>query len=199
MDKAKIRSKLSNFWYYYKVYILIGIAAIVSVAYFVATAGPGRKPDMTVLVVTEKTEPPQNVLDQLSGALQRYVRDVNGDGAKQVQYLFIDLNKKQDAESQNAAGARLMAEFSGGSSMLCVTDEAAFDEVNKDGVFDTMNQYRAGAGKRIPLSQITPLKETGAAKISLGISIRKFGGTGNANRRTAHEEATHVLKQILAK
>jgi hypothetical protein len=38
MDRAVLREKLDNYWYYYKVHTLVGIFVIIVVAYTIATS-----------------------------------------------------------------------------------------------------------------------------------------------------------------
>lgn len=124
--------KLSNFWFYYKWWLLGGAFALLMAAMFFRDMRANVKPDYTIGVLT-----PQGVwekkLKSLEADILPYIDDRNGDGKVTVYLapytITVDGNEPADPMMQAASMTRLSGDIQMGESILILTN--AVEEYQK--------------------------------------------------------------------
>lgn len=141
------RGKWENFWFYNKWKVIIGALVLVVVAWSVISSVTTVKADFTVGLLTEKTYP-DSVLDALSGEMEKYGKDLNGDGKVVVQVAQFVLpgeasaktsfsassdmaQQQQNLQMLQAYQAKWITDMSVGTSMILISDNANFMQQEK--------------------------------------------------------------------
>ena len=141
------RGKWQNFWYYHKWHVIIGVVAFVVVAWSVISSVTTVKPDFTIGLLTQKTYP-DSVLNALTGEMEKYGKDLNGDGKVVVQVAQFVLpgeassaafpsassdmaQQQQNLEALQAYQAKWITDMSVGTSMIMISDNANFIQQEK--------------------------------------------------------------------
>lgn len=119
------KEKISNFWFYYKWWVLGGGFALLMGILLIRDVVSNVKPDYTIGLLTPYTVPDET-MKALEGSIQPYLDDRNGDG-KVVVYLSpynigLDENQTGDPMAHAANMTRLSGDIQMGESMLFITD-----------------------------------------------------------------------------
>jgi hypothetical protein len=190
------KSKWDNFWYYYKWHVLIGIAVILLAVFFIHDLTSKVNPDYQIGLITQTTYPTE-VVESLENQIAKFGTDLNGDGKVVVQlnsYVAAEGSSSQavDMNVQAAGVVRLMSDFSDGSSMIFISDDASFQSLqSKSQVFSYLDGSTPPEGAldyqkmRVGLEncRLTNPKVTAPDGTSqdllknLSISMRLFKGT----------------------
>lgn len=121
-----MKKKLSNFWYYYKWYVLFGLLVLWAAFNFLLQIQENVEPDATVSFVTMQPVP-EAVQNSLQSLLSELVTDVNGDGKVEVAvnvYAYDgEGSGETNAEGYAAAAVHLASEVRLGLTSFFVTDE----------------------------------------------------------------------------
>lgn len=128
--------KLKNWWWYNKLFVLIGAAAIAVLIYCFMPSKNQENPDYHVAVVT-KLPLREEEMTALEERLEAHGRDVNGDGEVLVKLhsYAVDLaDKSPNAGSSNyqtvaALDADLVGKVSG---LFILEDPETFRQVSND-------------------------------------------------------------------
>ena len=105
------RGKWGNFWFYHKWHVLIGAAVVLVAAWIIVSTVQTVRPDYTVGLLSQ-TPYPDTVLDSLAQGLEKYGKDLNGDGKVVVQVAQYTL------PAPAASGAGIIASGSGSAAQL---------------------------------------------------------------------------------
>lgn len=141
--------KWENFWYYNKWKIIFGLFAAVVVVWSIVTSVTSEKADYTVGLLTEKTYP-DSVLDTICTEMEKYGKDLNGDGKVVVQVSQFVLpgeesaktatnispssdlaQQQQNIQMLQAYQAKWISDMSVGTSMILISDNANFMQQEK--------------------------------------------------------------------
>lgn len=129
------QEKWRNFWFYYKWWVLGGLAAVFAVIYIVYDIAGTVKPDFEIGLVSEEGLPGA-IVEKLSKELSEsgLIPDVNGDGKVSVvinEYtVALGGAEAANAEMQMAGTVKLTADFQMNQSALFLTDDLqALNEV----------------------------------------------------------------------
>lgn len=119
-------SKLKNFWYYYKVHVLIAAAAVLVACYLGSQSWGKPEPDYHIGIV-QAVPWTQEALDALKSTVLTLGQDQNGDGEVVVQLhtYFVDLadDSPNAGVNNSQTVASLDADLVGGVSGLFLTDD----------------------------------------------------------------------------
>lgn len=119
-----LRSKIQNFWFYYKKHLLIGLAVVLVAGYLMSQKSP--EPDYHIGLV--RAEPlPGEVLQELEARFTAAGTDVNGDGQVLVQIHTYCVNLADDGENAGVRNAdavqALDADLIGGMSGIFLLED----------------------------------------------------------------------------
>lgn len=112
-QQKKTRLKLSDFWYYYKWYILGGLMLLIVIGNFLFQRAAVTNKDATVSMVT-LTQVTQEQYQGLVEGLEKIAPDVNGDGQVLVTmniYYYDPSQPQSDADMFSATAVHLAAEI----------------------------------------------------------------------------------------
>ena len=125
-EKKSFKSKLENFWYYYKwhtlgaLVVLLAVGVGIDVVVYYLSADP-------ISYAEDKTN--------LKKALEPYVRDYTGDGQVRIEIenYFIGENHDADMVKDNLRNFSNM--YTAGSVMLIMVDDAGLKQMTEVGYF----------------------------------------------------------------
>ena len=131
------KDKWSNFWYYHKRHVIIGIFLVALLGMFIYDMVSKINPDYTIsLVVGDGYMTEQDTLE-LEEELARYGEDLNGDGQTVVSVVTYNLmlgesTKDLDPEMQAANIYKLAGDLSSNDSAIFITDTLGFQYCQQD-------------------------------------------------------------------
>lgn len=191
--------KWDNFWFYHKWHVLVAIAIVLLVGFFIHDMISKVNPDYEIGLITQTTYS-TDVTDQLEHQLANLGKDLNGDGKVIVQvdsYVVADSSTSSqivDPNAQMAGFVKLSADFSEGTSMIFITDDASFRaEQSKEQMFSYLDGSTPAEGAKDYDKMWKSLNDCKAltnSKVVVGdgtsqnlfenlrISMRAFQGTG---------------------
>ena len=121
-----MKKKLSNFWYYYKWYVLFALLVLVVVGDFLSQRQEIVEPDAAVSFVTMQYIPAQ-VQTSVQNLLADMVGDTNGDGKQEIAVNVYAFDGKgsdgTNTEIYAAAVVHLASEIKLQTTSFFVTDE----------------------------------------------------------------------------
>lgn len=196
------KKKWENFWYYHKLHVLIAAAVVLLAAVFIAQSLQTVKPDYTVGMITS-TAYSDSVIDTLQAAMQKYGKDLNGDGRVTVQINQYTISPSDGGTSSGLSGVnpevqaamqtKLVADLTTGSSIIFITDDASFRRQEQAG--NHMFAYLDGStpqdsaddygNMRVALQKcpvfrgtgLTDQAASGGGTGSLSLSLRVYRGS----------------------
>lgn len=131
MDKQKIVEELDNFWYYYKVHVLVGIFIVAIILYIVLTGGQTKDSALNVVITG-------NVVDekQQTNLQQSATKDILGKNSDSI--IKLDFWTANDGLSNGKHGdlqEKLMAMVAGKDIDVFIMDKDAFHLYAKQSTF----------------------------------------------------------------
>lgn len=134
-EKKSFKSKLENFWYYYKWHTLGALVVLLAVG--VGLSQCIGRVDIDVVVYYLSADPISYAEDNtnLKKALEPYVRDYTGDGKVRIEIenYFIGENHDADMVKDNLRNFSNM--YTAGSVMLIMVDDAGLKQMTEVGYF----------------------------------------------------------------
>lgn len=134
-EKKRFKSKLENFWYYYKWHTLGALVVLLAVG--VGLSQCIGRVDIDVVVYYLSADPISYAEDKtnLKKALEPYVRDYTGDGQVRIEIenYFIGENHDADMVKDNLRNFSNM--YTAGSVMLIMVDDAGLKQMTEVGYF----------------------------------------------------------------
>jgi len=130
--------KIENFWYYYKWSVILGLLAVLIVAFFISEFTNRVPTDINISIVTKDmiTEGSIN-FEQVLG---EKIQDANGDGEKHITIsrLFIT----EDAEDENTESAiyTLESQLADKGAVLFIMDQYNYERVMARDAFCPLNE-----------------------------------------------------------
>lgn len=140
------KQKWQNFCYYHKWHVLIATIACALIVYFIYDIVTKVEPDYQIAMITQSNYP-SSVVEALGKELEKYGKDLNGDGQVSVQVnsyvmTFSDSEEELYASQDNTASSgsmtyedpnvqiasvtRYTVDVQQGESMIFLTDEESF-------------------------------------------------------------------------
>lgn len=141
--KSETQKKVSNFFYHYRIHVIIGVFALLFVALFVKDLFFTPKEDLSIVIAADRPVP-HDFTEELTGIITPLVGDLNGDGHEIVltDAVQIPTDKPpvdqetgaiQSDPTMEAAGMmKLMAVISAGDDHLFFLDKAAYRYITQN-------------------------------------------------------------------
>lgn len=127
-----VKSKLENFWYYYKVHTMVALAMVVIIAIGVSQCASVEKYDYSVVLYMSKSIS-EDVTDVIADQLAAYGTDQNGDGKVTVEIINCSYGD-DDTARMNQIG-KLQARLTMAQSILFIVDDDCYTTLNDQGLF----------------------------------------------------------------
>ncbi len=200
----KSKFGLKDFWYYYKIPLILVVACAVILAVLISQCA--SQPDYDYEVTLYMARPvPEEVADLMAAQLEQHGQDLNGDG--QVRVEIINCTYSADAVSTVRLGqiGKFQARLATQSSALFLLDETCYASVEDTGLFAAVPGFDAKEGHALALEN-TPF--AGAVQELAGnllpahyyLCLRETVGTGFQGEAEAEEacrQGQALIQQLM--
>lgn len=189
------RGKWNNFWYYHKIHVIIGAVAAVFAAFIISSSLHTVHPDYNVAMIVQHYYP-DAVTDAIGKEMEKYGKDLNGDGKVVVQvnqYYFppsdasggtsggsasVLSSGSAGTGAQNAGDAQMVVanrtkmagDLSLGTSIIFLTDDASFRSQEIDG--SRLFAYLDGSTPKAGAADFDRMRVPAAKTRLAGVKIR---------------------------
>ena len=201
-----LKSKLQNFWYYYKNYLLIALILLVACAIAVNSCVNREKFDLNVLYVSYEYSDSFFQTDELVELFDDYAPDINNDNKKTAQ--IITINYGTSFQESNSAGAQRSANLASGKAVLYLLDERNYQELKAGGFLadisslgkseylkeDAFLAYESGI-----LDEISGFKAIGKPYYLCLRTFDQHKAESNVEFKEQYESAKQTLVNIIEK
>ncbi len=128
MRQLSKKEKWANFWYYYRVHVIVSIFAFIAVAFGISECV--RQVDYDLEIAYYSTNYISNeAVTSLNEKLQKNIEDINFDAQSIIWIAPCYASLNDASEQTQAALLRLQTEISAGDSMGYIMDEKFFELV----------------------------------------------------------------------
>lgn len=137
--KMPFKKKLENFWYHYKIQVIVAVVAVVFGGYMIYDVITKPEPDITIISVVDN-----GLVDRLGSVedyFEKYGEDINGDGKVYVQVVNVPMNPgATDTNAQNYA-TKLYSSLQSARTVLILTDKKSSYSVENVSFQDMTERY----------------------------------------------------------
>lgn len=156
-ENRSFRSRLSNFWYYYKWHSVVALVIATTVAFATVQCVTAEKYDYTLLLACSEAQFSNAQTTALAQQLALYGEDLNQDGKINVQLLDCTYSAQYSSrETVNAQRQKLQSQImSNAEALLILTDNDSFewlDSLHEGGFMETL-QLPLKNGRAMDLDQ----------------------------------------------
>lgn len=130
LDKQLLKEKLDNFWYYYKIHVLVGIFIVFVVVYSIVEAAGAKGCALNVTMLGQ-TISEEKVQTFQAEATKRFVNNPK----KEVVVDFMYYTPGSADQTAQATISKIAAELAAKELDVVVMDRQMFDVYARDGAF----------------------------------------------------------------
>jgi hypothetical protein len=124
--KYTVREKISNFFYHYKIAVIIGVLTAVLAIFLIHDFVSKVNPDITVMII-KQDDFLMNNTDAVAAVLEKYCSDYNNDGKIKVDVMYspsyTEASNSAELYYNQAYQTRLVAEFQSDTVIMFIGDE----------------------------------------------------------------------------
>ena len=135
--------RIGNFFYHNKVYVIVGTAIFLIMAFLVYDIVTRVTPDVSVMIIA-KDDGFQFYDENVELLLERYCEDYNGDGIVDVRVFYAPAvmgDSTSDLYTRQSDQTKLVAEFQSGDTVIIIADEESCEAIGAmDGVFADLSK-----------------------------------------------------------
>lgn len=172
MEKFEMtrKQKISNFWYYNKWKVLLGVFFAWLLISFLVDMITKVDYDYSVAIVSE-TVFFDSELAALQEQLEEHAKDLNGNGEVDVQVMVYSLPQGETVDPQTVASGKtqLLADMQEGYSMIFLYSDTIYEIYEEDELWENPEKLTEYADLYAAVED-TPMKD-------YNIAIRQFEGT----------------------
>lgn len=157
--KEETRKKIDNFWYYYKIHVLVVVFILFVASAFIKDIVTKVDYDYSVAFVTEKMMTDEEI-SSIQSVLEKEAEDLNGDGEihVEVQNYTIPQGDSADPQLVAAGQTKLTVDIQDGTSMIFFLSPGCYESYKDSGVLP------ADESEYIKFSDCTGYEEAGSPK-----------------------------------
>lgn len=157
--KEETRKKIDNFWYYYKIHVLVVVFILFVASVFIKDIVTKVDYDYSVAFVTEEMMTNEEI-SSIQSVFEREAEDLNGDGEihVEVQNYTIPQGDSADPQLVAAGQTKLTVEIQEGTSMIFFLSPGCYESYKDSGVLP------ADESEYIKFSDCTGYEEAGSPK-----------------------------------
>lgn len=157
--KEETRKKIDNFWYYYKIHVLVVVFILFVAGVFVKDIVTKVDYDYSVAFVTEEMMTDEEI-SSIQSVLEKEAEDLNGDGEihVEVQNYTIPQGDSADPQLVAAGQTKLTVDIQDGTSMIFFLSPGCYESYKDSGVLP------ADESEYIKFSDCTGYEEAGSPK-----------------------------------
>ena len=161
MDKEKFKSKLENYWYYYKYHTIGVVALVITIVIVLQQCSTIVKPDLTVIVATQSTALSIENQSKFRTYFQSLTGDANKDGKKAVECDFFSFENSNTAVAQKSS---LISALLSDEYLIYIFD----DQTLKSSVGDQISTTLVKINDILPTEKLTDPYKLPIANTKLG-------------------------------
>ena len=157
--KEQTRKKIDNFWYYYKIHVLVVVFILFVASVFIKDIVTKVDYDYSVAFVTEEMMTNEEI-SSIQSVFEREAEDLNGDGEihVEVQNYTIPQGDSADPQLVAAGQTKLTVDIQEGTSMIFFLSPGCYESYKDSGVLP------ADESEYIKFSDCTGYEEAGSPK-----------------------------------
>lgn len=157
--KEETRKKIDNFWYYYKIHVLVVVFILFVASVFIKDIVTKVDYDYSVAFVTEEMMTNEEI-SSIQSVFEREAEDLNGDGEihVEVQNYTIPQGDSADPQLVAAGQTKLTVDIQEGTSMIFFLSPGCYESYKDSGVLP------ADESEYIKFSDCTGYEEVGSPK-----------------------------------
>ena len=157
--KEETRKKIDNFWYYYKIHVLVVVFILFVAGVFIKDIVTKVDYDYYVAFVTEEMMTNEEI-SSIQSVFEREAEDLNGDGEihVEVQNYTIPQGDSADPQLVAAGQTKLTVDIQDGTSMIFFLSPGCYESYKDSGVLP------ADESEYIKFSDCTGYEEAGSPK-----------------------------------
>lgn len=157
--KEETRKKIDNFWYYYKIHVLVVVFILFVAGVFIKDIVTKVDYDYSVAFVTEEMMTDEEI-SSIQSVLEKEAEDLNGDGEihVEVQNYTIPQGDSADPQLVAAGQTKLTVDIQDGTSMIFFLSLGCYESYKDSGVLP------ADESEYIKFSDCTGYEEAGSPK-----------------------------------
>ena len=157
--KEETRKKIDNFWYYYKIHVLVVVFILFVAGVFIKDIVTKVDYDYSVAFVTEEMMTNEEI-SSIQSVLEKEAEDLNGDGEihVEVQNYTIPQGDSADPQLVAAGQTKLTVDIQEGTSMIFFLSPGCYESYKDSGVLP------ADESEYIKFSDCTGYEEAGSPK-----------------------------------
>lgn len=157
--KEETRKKIDNFWYYYKIHVLVVVFILFVASVFIKDIVTKVDYDYSVAFVTEKMMTNEEI-SSIQSVFEGEAEDLNGDGEihVEVQNYTIPQGDSADPQLVAAGQTKLTVDIQEGTSMIFFLSPGCYESYKDSGVLP------ADESEYIKFSDCTGYEEAGSPK-----------------------------------
>ena len=157
--KEETRKKIDNFWYYYKIHVLVVVFILFVASVFIKDIVTKVDYDYSVAFVTEEMMTNEEI-SSIQSVFEREAEDLNGDGEihVEVQKYTIPQGDSADPQLVAAGQTKLTVDIQEGTSMIFFLSPGCYESYKDSGVLP------ADESEYIKFSDCTGYEEAGSPK-----------------------------------
>ena len=157
--KEETRKKIDNFWYYYKIHVLVVVFILFVASVFIKDIVTKVDYDYSVAFVTEEMMTNEEI-SSIQSVFEGEAEDLNGDGEihVEVQNYTIPQGDSADPKLVAAGQTKLTVDIQEGTSMIFFLSPGCYESYKDSGVLP------ADESEYIKFSDCTGYEEAGSPK-----------------------------------
>ena len=157
--KEETRKKIDNFWYYYKIHVLVVVFILFVASVFIKDIVTKVDYDYSVAFVTEEMMTNEEI-SSIQSVFDGEAEDLNGDGEihVEVQNYTIPQGDSADPQLVAAGQTKLTVDIQEGTSMIFFLSPGCYESYKDSGVLP------ADESEYIKFSDCTGYEEAGSPK-----------------------------------
>lgn len=157
--KEETRKKIDNFWYYYKIHVLVVVFILFVAGVFIKDIVTKVDYDYSVAFVTEEMMTDEEI-SSIQSVLEKEAEDLNGDGEIHVEMQNYTIPQGDSADPQLvvAGQTKLTVDIQEGTSMIFFLSPGCYESYKDSGVLP------ADESEYIKFSDCTGYEEEGSPK-----------------------------------
>ncbi len=119
--------KLSNFWYYYKYHVLVGLVVVLIAVPIIILAGGDTEPDIQIGYTTDGRLVSEDAQEYVSKYFEKDIQDVNDDDIKTLSFVAM-------------MGQRIDVEFTTSGVQIMLIDGYNLQRFMERGAFEPLDE-----------------------------------------------------------
>ena len=149
-----MKKRIENYWYYYKVHTLIGLAVFASLFYLLVFGTVPVNYDYQIILFM-KDNAPAEYRNALIDTLTEYGEDINGDGEIKIGIINISYNEStQSIEHVRSQLELQKIMLANREYFIIITDEVGYERLDSRGVFKKDELFDSNENRAVEIKNL---------------------------------------------